>query len=1440
MLLSADTEISNVVEFLKKEYNRRADFSPLPWSKGMKLQLKEVYTKLRVVSKGEAKGSEIDVDDIFGSSEEHNDPLVLVEGSPGIGKTTFCLKLAHDWANGAMPRNFPSFKLVFLLKCRDIIKDVVEEIFEQLLPEDRKEKTKEALDNFLEDLNNQKQILIILDGLDELPDKSEDRVNKVLGRKKLSFCYVLATTRQEKGIYTREQFKFDSCLAIEGFSAENSIEYIRKHFRSLGAKHSSKGERLIEEIKWNAFFRGFRTNPLNLLLLCVVYEDHDESLPSSSTGLYQTIVRCLLRRYCAREELKAAEKDEDLDKQFELPILALGELAWKCLLNDRLSFYEDELEELERSNENIVARRLGLVYKEESLKRLKPRHAYSFLHKTFQEYLAASHIAHKFRRSEFQMLEQMLFPEDARWKFKQVFVFVCGILREEANIVFEQIGNMLQKQWDWSEFDISTVTFFLSGWKETGNAERMAKTLCSFLPFPRSLHVWGLFQCRALRDVLKECAEFSEELTFAEVHISCGFFCSEVVPPLLQLPDLKSLILYKLLDYKDVQHLNKTLTEKLTFALCPNAGWGVSEVPDFGLSSVRLKIYGSLGSFSLREVENLLLHKCLRSLSITLCGDAQESLVEALARGLEGESAVKFLYLYINGNFSFRGAYLLEKGISRNRSLRNIKVSVNGEPPENWQAVAKNLRAQFAERGTVAEIYPNTFSKVKDSQVTHLNRFLSKTDLKQQTVTLNVWGELSGDGCEAVCDVLLNTPVSHLTLNIHGQLSDEMLRYIARCFEEQEKLSPITINAWVEMTEKENKLIKELGLDKNPSVSLNVSGTRAPLKESSDSNVVSFDKPQYSWKSLTIKMNDDESNEWEHGLSEGLAGNTSLKSLTLEIGDYDDEYGDDDDEWGRGLDEELAGNTSLKSLTLEIGDYDYQYIDADDEWRRALDEELAGNTSLKSPALEIGDSDDEYSGDDDELGRGLGEELAGNPSLKSPALEICDSDDEYSGDDDELGRGLGEELAGNTSLKSPALEIGDSDDEYSGDDDELGRGLGEELAGNTSLKSPALAIDEYSDDDNEWARRLGEGLARNTSLESLTVKIVKVSSVNDKWKHGLGEGLAGNTSLKSLTLEIEDYYDDDDDYEWGRGLGEGLAGNTSLESLTVKIVKVFFVNGKWKHGLGKGLAGNTSLKSLTLEIEDYYHDDDDDEWGRGLGEGLARNTSLESLTLAIICADNSYNRWRHVLGESLGKNNSLNSLTLTINNDSRLCDKWGFLLSEGLARNKSLKSITLTMNNYFYVSSVWELGLFNGLARNTSLKSITLTINNYGTMKGERRHDIIEGLARNSSLTSITLSINNYGTMKGERRHDIIEGLARNSSLTSITLAINNYGDMKGEWGHCLFEGLARNTSLNSLTLTANNYGDMSEEWGFALREDLRKSKSLTECNLIVDICGKC
>ena len=897
----------------------------------MKLQLKDLYARLLVVS----ESSEIGVDDIFSSSRKGEDSMVLLEGCPGIGKTFLCLKLAQDWANGAVPSKFPTFELVLLLKCKDIEGHIMDAISEQLLPRNLEDKTKDNYLKFIGDVSNQERILIILDGWHELPEESKHHVDDVLARRVLKGCYVMVTTQERSEL--RKQFKFDFCLKMKVFSEDDSFEYIRKHFKNIGTEQSSKGESLKKEIKRNRSLQALRSDRPSLFLLCLLYEDHEGELPSSSSDLYQTLVRCLLRRYCAKQKLKASEEDMDLAKQFEREMLALGELAWECRLNGRHSFREDELK-LERSDEKLRALGLGFVYKEESFKLSEPHHVFTFVHKTFQEYLAALYIAHNLRGSEFCVLEQVPFSS-VRWKYRKVFLFVCGILREEASILFTQIGDTLKKDWDWSECSKYAASFFTESWKESGNAEKMANTLCSFLPFPQVLHV-SEDHHEELINVLEACAGFSKVQTPAVVHVA--------FPPGLQVvkniqrvlagvPNVKTLILPAVsfnidrAEVGEVLRASKTL-EKVTFALSGRRGDGWASALDVGLgadsslSSVGLRIYGILNQSALQAVENLMFNKCLSSLSITMYGDVQESLAKTLARGVAGESAVKFLDLCVNGNLSFNGAYSLEEGILKSGSLRNVKVSVNGELPVNWQAVGENLHAKLAEKGVVSAIYPNTFSKVKDSQVTSLNRTLSRTHLVQQNVTLDVWGELSGDSCEAVCELLLHTPVSNLTLNIHGKLTDEILRCTARCVKEQGKPSSITINVWAQMTEKEN-LINELGLDKNPSVSLNVCGTSAPSKESSDKEVISIDEPSSLFAffdeaekvsseslSLTINLMPDTDIHWVYELGEGLEKSTSLKSLTLTINIYSDTNAD----WGYVLCSSLAKSTSLKSLTLAI------------------------------------------------------------------------------------------------------------------------------------------------------------------------------------------------------------------------------------------------------------------------------------------------------------------------------------------------------------------------------------------------------------------------------------------------------------------------------------------------------------------------------------------
>ena len=798
------THSSVVVKLLRDVYNERAKLRPLFWDNTIQLPLEKVYTRLKIFSRQrrgnqeqtscwgcliwnkdpwrdqilvEARANKVNPCDVIGKLKKNKDAMTIVEGSPGIGKTTLCLKLAYDWANQSTSAvSFPEFELVLLLKCRDIEGDLMEAITEQLFPKDMRQVARKELLRFLEDIENQERVLIILDGLDELAEQSKHYVDDLLHRERWACCYVLATTRQEKGIEVRKQFLFNLFLQIEGFTGEDSFEYIRRHFNITGLEHSSKGEKLIEEIKKNALLQDLRTNPLNLLLLCVVYEDHEGELPSSRTDLYHVIVVCLLRRYCAKHNVKAGKEDGDLETQFEKDRRCLGKLAWDCLLNDRHSFFEEELEKLESRNEKLVVRELGFVYKEESLKRLKPQHEYCFLHKSFQEYLAASYAALKLRRNKFNVFEHLNFDAVVE-KCPQVFVFVCGILREEASILFAQIGEKLKSDWDWLKCSEAAANFFIESWSESGDAEGMANTLCSFMPFPRLVDlpcvrvdekedwewIWGGSHDWALLRVLSFCGQFSKVEAPNEIRL--GAFCSRppfihssVVRDLASLPKLKFLDLSDgCFDFESAHELFQRLPEfaSLTELALPDVpeitDWGIvtkalttsttletvkcvllgergegwARALDAGLcadtplSSVGLTICGPMSETALQALENLLLNKSLSSVSVIVKGDMSHSLAVTLSRALAGETAVKSLNFTIFGKLSFCCGSLIEEGIVKSNSLSNLVVSLRGELPDNWQTIVENLNLQLTEKSTVTfEIYPNTFSPFTATQLT--------------------------------------------------------------------------------------------------------------------------------------------------------------------------------------------------------------------------------------------------------------------------------------------------------------------------------------------------------------------------------------------------------------------------------------------------------------------------------------------------------------------------------------------------------------------------------------------------------------------------------------------------------------------------------------------------------------------------------------------------
>ena len=477
--------LSALTEVLSKEYKARASrIQPLPWVDEMQLKLDKVYTKLGIVRRkknGWQKTDKIvELSDIFDKDFGSNDNprLILIEGSPGMGKTTLSLKLAYDWAMGKMPS---MFQLVLLIKCRDMEGDILEAIDEQLLPLDE-DSLKNKLHTFIKE--QPEKILLVVDGLDEITQAATKHVMNLLKGRCLRKCYVVATSRQEKGLKVRKYF--DTLLEIKGYSESNIGEYVTRYFQdkdpSLAkdpspAKDPSLAEGLIETIETDINLQTLATNPLNTLLLCVVFEDYDGQLPSTVTELYNEVVFCITKRY--REKCDSEVEDSILETSKE----TLGKLAYKGLLEGALSFRESELNDDCTTCTNNHCTKMGFLYKEDSKKKISPVCTYWFLHKTFQEYLVAFYFTHKFERQELtidDMVEQL---KDTT-KFVQVLMFVSGMLHKKNDVqnyktFVEMLGTVLSRQSD----DKNEVVYILCAvLSESSVDEDIADIIRQFLP----------------------------------------------------------------------------------------------------------------------------------------------------------------------------------------------------------------------------------------------------------------------------------------------------------------------------------------------------------------------------------------------------------------------------------------------------------------------------------------------------------------------------------------------------------------------------------------------------------------------------------------------------------------------------------------------------------------------------------------------------------------------------------------------------------------------------------------------------------------------------------------------------------------------------------------------------------------------------------------------
>ena len=433
----------------------------------MQFELSKIFTRLTIVGRKKERGKltedSVKMTEVFRpfrncecececKCERKKPRVVLIEGEPGMGKTTYCQKLAYDWSLGDIPTesSFPKVDMLLRLMCRDMktanIEDAIED---QLLPRDVKEKDKETFFHFIR--HYQSRILLVLDGLDELPKNLFKEFLPLIKGRVYPFTYLIITARHEVGI--RVRLYGDALFEIVGYTKEDADSYIKKYF-SCHDKSRLAGK-LIRAIDKDSQLRELTANALNTALLCLVFEDTGGRLPHNKTVLYRELVDCVLRRYCSKKEIPL-DDESPIDKYMD-QLNQLGKLALEALLKDQLAFTPGELES--QSTEFL---QLGFLSREASVSKIRPKPTYAFIHKTFQEFFAAFHLSLELEtadRDQTALLTQ-LSPVDKYWQvWKFLITMVPGksddaasflVSRLWASFQSKKLGKSVDTEYDWS------------------------------------------------------------------------------------------------------------------------------------------------------------------------------------------------------------------------------------------------------------------------------------------------------------------------------------------------------------------------------------------------------------------------------------------------------------------------------------------------------------------------------------------------------------------------------------------------------------------------------------------------------------------------------------------------------------------------------------------------------------------------------------------------------------------------------------------------------------------------------------------------------------------------------------------------------------------------------------------------------------------------------
>ena len=395
------------------------------------------------------KKTEIDFSDIAGGLPATNssERVILVEGAPGVGKSTFAWEFCRRWERGEIAQQY---QLVLLLRLRDEgmsrSNDLQDLIYHPNIGVPRAVR-RELVDS------HGVNTLIILEGFDELPDSQRRETSiflqLILGQQLRDSTIMVTSQPWATGkIIRRIEHRIFQHIEVLGFTEENIAKYVRSVFigedktTACAIDQSIGGpDEVNEEVKKNIDdVMGYLDTypqikdcmyiPLNAAVVVSIYRGSKKGeciLPKTLTELYYALTQVLLLRYLyghadyKEREWNIDSFEKDLPDKVYKQLLTLCKVAYngictKGMKRVQLVFSDDDLSGCETLG---FMQSVAEVYVKHGQKK-----SHNFLHLRVQEFLAAFLI---YTQSLAEQLKH--FQRHKHSRLREVLRFLAGLTK---------------------------------------------------------------------------------------------------------------------------------------------------------------------------------------------------------------------------------------------------------------------------------------------------------------------------------------------------------------------------------------------------------------------------------------------------------------------------------------------------------------------------------------------------------------------------------------------------------------------------------------------------------------------------------------------------------------------------------------------------------------------------------------------------------------------------------------------------------------------------------------------------------------------------------------------------------------------------------------------------------------------------------------------------